>query len=243
MGNYEPLIRICQHINCPESYLGLVINDLETLGVNELVSYGNVEFIGVRLLGKGQNSFVFKCRVGDEYYACKVRRPDASRPSLNREGEYLRLANSVAVGPRLINYMSNVIVMELINGVSLQQYLEVASPAELRGIIKDLLWQCRRLDIIGLAHNELSRPQDHVMVVNDKAYIIDFESASLNKRVSNVSQLLNALIMGRGQFQDRVRSMIGAHVNPEELRLSIREYKARRDDESFLRLLELLGLK
>ncbi|WP_243678348.1 hypothetical protein [Vulcanisaeta distributa] len=79
----------------------------------------------------------------------------------------------------------------------IQDYVITASSAELRVILRDLLWQCRRLDSIGLAHNELSRPEDHVIISNGRAFIIDFESASLNSRVSNVAQILNALIMGR----------------------------------------------
>ncbi|WP_243678347.1 hypothetical protein [Vulcanisaeta distributa] len=78
--------------------MDLILGELSNLGVNEILNDGGVEFMGFRLLGKGQNSFVFKCRVGDEYYACKIRRFDSSRPSLMNEGSYLRLANSVALG-------------------------------------------------------------------------------------------------------------------------------------------------
>jgi len=240
---YEPLLRICRYINCPEGYLGLVIDDLRQLGVDELISDGGVEFMGVKLLGKGQNSFVFKCRINNEYYACKVRRPDSPRPSLINEGRYLRLTNSVGVGPRLIGYMGNAIVMELISGVSLQHYVEHADPNELRGVVRDLLWHCRRLDAIGLVHNELNRPQEHVIISRGRVYIVDFESASMNSRASNVSQLLNALIMSKGPFQGRVRSMLGIHVHPEQIRASIREYKVVRSDDAFLKILELLGLK
>jgi putative serine/threonine protein kinase len=114
---------------------------------------------------------------------------------------------------------------------------------ELKEVLKDLLWQCRRLDSIGLAHNELSRPQDHIVISGGKAFIIDFESASLNSRVSNVAQLLNALIMGRGFVQDRIRSVTGISINFYELRETIRRYKSTRSDADFIQLLRLLSLK
>ena len=240
---FEPFIKICERINCPKSYVGLVIRDLSQLSVMLIVNEGGIEFMGIKLLGKGQNGFVFKCLVGNSYYACKVRRFDSSRPSLANEGYYLGLANSVGVGPRLINYTSNVIVMELIEGVTFDTYINYASPNDVRLIIKDLLWQCRRLDRIGLAHNELSRSREHIIVSGNKAYIIDFESASVNSKVSNVSQLLNALIMGKGYVQNRVRSIMNIGNNLDDLRYAIKEYKVRRDDESFIEILKLLGLQ
>ena len=243
MGNYEVFIRLCERINCPRSYVGLILSELLRLGVVEVLSDGAVEFMGFRLLGKGQNSFVFKCRVDGEYYACKIRRFDSSRPNLINEGNYLRLANSVNVGPRLIGYASDVLIMELINGVPIQKYVITSSPTELKAVLKDLLWQCRRLDSIGLAHNELSRPQDHVIISGGKAFIIDFESASLNSRVSNVTQILNALVLGRGFIQDRVRAVIGVSLNFDELRSAIRRYKNTRSDDDFTQIMRLLGLE
>jgi putative serine/threonine protein kinase len=203
-----------------------------------------MEFLGVRLLGKGQNSYVFICKLGNlnNEYACKIRRPDASRPELAREGLLMRLANSVGVGPHVINYTSNIIVMELIKGVPMSEYVWSTSPSELRSVIRDLLLQCRRLDSIGLMHNELSRVEDHIIITEDKPYIIDFESATVGSRGSNVSQIINALIMGKSQVQAKIRSVLNPEADLNELRGLVRDYKVRRDDESFLRILSSLGL-
>ncbi len=103
--------------------------------------------------------------------------------------------------------------------------------------------QCRKLDSIGLAHNELSRPQDHVIISGGRAFIIDFESASLNSRVSNVAQILNALVMGRGSIQDRVRAALGVSIDFYGLRNVIRRYKVTRSDDDFMQILRLLRLE
>ncbi len=242
MNNYNVFVRICERINCPRNYLNLVLSELLRLGIAEILNDGITEFMGVRLLGKGQNSFVFKCGIDNNYYACKIRRFDSPRPNLLNEGNYLRLANSVGVGPRLIDYTSNVLVMELINGLPIQKYVITEGPGELRMILRDLLWQCRKLDSIGLAHNELSRPQDHIIIGSGRAFIIDFESASLNNRVSNVAQLVNALIMGKGFVQNHVRLVIGVDINFDELRSMIRRYKTTRNDTDFTQILRLLNL-
>ncbi|WP_243670882.1 hypothetical protein [Vulcanisaeta sp. JCM 16161] len=99
------------------------------------------------------------------------------------------------------------------------------------------------MDSIGLAHNELSRPQDHVIISGGRAFIIDFESASLNSRVSNVAQILNALVMGRGSIQDRVRAALGVSIDFYGLRNVIRRYKVTRSDDDFMQILRLLRLE
>ncbi|WP_243670881.1 hypothetical protein [Vulcanisaeta sp. JCM 16161] len=139
MSDYEVFIGICERINCPRSYVNLVLSELSNLGVAEVLNDGDTEFMGFRLLGKGQNSLVFKCRVDNGYYACKIRRFDSSRPDLVGEGNYLRLANSVGVGPRLISYTSDVLIMELVSGIPIQRYVVTANPTELRVVLRDLL--------------------------------------------------------------------------------------------------------
>lgn len=85
MANYEVFTGICERINCPRGYVDLVLGELSRLGVTEVLNDGAVEFMGFRLLGKGQNSLVFKCRISNNYYACKVRRFDSPRPNLLNE--------------------------------------------------------------------------------------------------------------------------------------------------------------
>lgn len=90
----------------------------------------------------------------------------------------------------------------------------------------------------------MSRPEDHVIISNGRAFIIDFESASLNSRVSNVAQILNALIMGRGGFiQGRVRAIMGVSIDFDNLRSAIKRYKVTRSDDDFTQILRLLGLE
>ncbi len=242
MSDYGAFISLCERINCPGSYVDSILGQLSKLGVEAILSNGAIEFMGIKLLGKGQNGLVFKCLVGNDYYACKIRRFDSPRPNLLGEGIYLGLANSVGVGPRLINYSSDVLIMELVDGVPMQRFVITASPTELRAVLKELLWQCRRLDSIGLAHNELSRPQDHVIISGGRVFIIDFESASLGGKASNVAQVLNALIMGRGFVQDRVKSVMGVGIDLGMLRSAIRRYKSTRSDEDFMKILRLLSL-
>ncbi|RMF31645.1 MAG: hypothetical protein D6752_01730, partial [Candidatus Nitrosothermus koennekii] len=77
-----------------------------------------------------------------------------------------------------------------IDGVSMKEFLERGNNAY---IIKQVLDQCFRLDCINLDHGELSNMNKHV-IINDKATIIDFDSASINRKVSNVTSATQYLL-------------------------------------------------
>ncbi|WP_291766843.1 RIO1 family regulatory kinase/ATPase [Caldivirga sp. UBA161] len=241
---HEVFIKLCNSIGCSSSYIENVTKQLRSLGVIELINDGPVEFIGgLKLLGKGQNSFVFKCKISnlEGYYACKVKRPDSPRPSLLNEARNLKLANEVNVGPLLINNTNDVIIMEYINGVPLGVYLNQAGYDSIRVMVKELLMQGFRLDSIGLIHGELSRIREHV-IIRDRAYIIDFESASmLTKSTTNVTQLVSALILSKGVMQAKVKKALNLQDTGALIK-SLQLYKVRLNHDSFNLILKSLGL-
>lgn len=242
---HELFIELCRVINCPMDYVANVLNQFKELGITELINDGSVEFMGeIRLLGKGQNSFVFKCSLKDliGHYACKVRRHDSPRPSLTNEAHNLKLANSVNVGPHLIRFTNDVLVMEYARGVTLHRYINTAGPGEVKFVVRELLNQGFRLDSIGLIHGELSRLSEHV-IVGDRVYIIDFESASRSARsITNVTQLISALILGKGAIQRRVRELLNVGDTGELVKL-LRLYKLNISHETFSSILKLLNLE
>lgn len=243
--NYEALKTLCGKINCPVTYVESVVRELMILGVKELINDGPIEFMNIRLLGKGQNGFVFKCSLdyAEGYYACKIRRFDASRNDLLKEGYILRLANSVNVGPSLINFSRNLIIMELVKGLEFIEYVINHDTESVRRIIKDLLMQCHRLDLIGISHNELTRLREHVIVGdNGRVYIMDFESATF-KGGANVPQVVNALIMGRGSEQKIIREKLSIDVDFNVIRELLHEYKRNPSQNLITELLKLLGIE
>lgn len=243
--NYEVLKTLCGRINCPAAYVESITRELVVLGVRELINNGPVEFMNVELLGKGQNSFVFKCSLeyAEGNYACKIRRFDASRDNLLREGYMLRIANSVGVGPQLMDFSRNVLVMELIGGVEFIDYVARNNGEDVRRVVKDLLMQCHRLDLVGISHNELTRLREHVIVGNnERVYIIDFESATF-KGGNNVPQIINALIMGHGHDQELIREKLGVGEDLTRIRSLLHDYKRNPSQELFTELLKLLKLE
>ena len=176
------------------------MEELEEMGVSALVLRGRHAIDGVPIMGKGHVGVVMAALLGGEEVAVKLRRTDADRASMEAEGEYLRVANGASVGPRLRGVSREVLMMELVEGSYLVDWvggLETGDVGQLRGVLLDLMEQARRLDVAGLDHGELSSARRHVIVSGGVARIVDFESASVSRRCSNVTSMAQYLFFSR----------------------------------------------
>jgi putative serine/threonine protein kinase len=214
------------------------LSELRKLGVEEVVLEGRVEISGLRVLGKGCVSLVVVARCREGEAALKIRRVDANRPSLSQEAELQSLANRVAVGPKLYNYSDNFILMELIRGVNLPEWVRNLKGrgmvSNLRRVCRDLLAKCWRLDQAHLDHGELSNLSKHV-IVGDRVEIIDFESASTKRSVRNLTSAAQYLFIG-GPVASKIRRVLNLKERNTIIE-AIRSYKRERGSEEALQLL------
>ena len=105
---------------------------------------------------------------------------------------------------------------------------------------KGLLEKARRLDEIGLDHGELSRAHRHIIVSGGEPRLIDFESASTERRVSNITSLTQYLFINR-----RMRRLISRVIEPPEIQPlieALKRYKQEPSEENYRRILEVCGL-
>jgi putative serine/threonine protein kinase len=221
----------------------VVIEELGGLGVSALILKGRHMIDGVPILGKGHVGIVMAALLGGEEVAVKLRRSDADRVSMEAEGEYLRVANGVSVGPRLLGVSGEVLVMELVEGGYLVDWVGGLEPKDaglLRGVLLDLMEQARRLDEVGLDHGELSSARRHVIVSGGVARIVDFESASVSRRCSNVTSMAQYLFFNRG-MAGGVGGVISL-PDRDSLVVALSAYRRRPGEESFRRVLAASGL-
>ena len=202
------------------------IVELRSLNVEMLEFSGRSEVAGLPILGKGCVSLVLLAHLKCGRAALKVRRVDSGRESMNHEARMLHLANSVDVGPKIIDFTENFLLMQYINGFPLREWLEKSDPSadEVRMLLREILEKCWRLDAIGLDHGELSRASKHIIVdFSNRAQIIDFESSSTNRRVSNVTSICQYLFL-RGEIADIIGKM---NIKPGRKRLlaALKAYK------------------
>ena len=220
------------------------IRQLHELEITDLNFQGRLKIGRLSVLGKGVVGIVIVGVRGDRRIAVKIRRVDARRPSLIHEREFLRTANFLGVGPKCLGGTADVLAMELVEGLSLPAWLDTVKGrgrrTRVRSMMRPLLEQCLRMDAYGLDHGELSRAHKNVIVSNDNARILDFESASLTRRPSNVTSLAQYLFLGGGIAKKVVRIL--GPVDREELLVCLRNYKTGGWKDAFEATAKVVGL-
>ena len=220
------------------------LRELRLLGVEALELRGRHRVGEVPALGKGHVGVVVAARFGGVPAALKIRRVDADRESFAAEAENLKRANRVSVGPRLKAASANFLLMELIEGDYLTDWVDGLEPScgvRLHRVLRILLDKARRLDSVGLDHGELSKAHRHLLVAGDEPRIIDFESASTRRRAANVTSITQFIYFNR-----RMRTMIERLLStpePEALIEALRRYKRSPTDRNYSCLLGVCGLR
>jgi len=217
------------------------IMELIDLGVEEIELSGPLRIGSIRVLGKGYRGLVVKAYRGGELYALKVRRVDSERSSLEEEAIYNRMANGIGVGPTVYDYSRNFILREYVDGLELVRWIETAG-SEVLGVIRKMLYQAFKLDMLGLDHGELARPLRNVLVKKGgEPVIIDFESASLKRRARNLTRLSQYLLLRDNIISKRVREEIGA-LDKNQILKALRDYKRNPSLRTFRAFLKTIRL-
>jgi putative serine/threonine protein kinase len=214
--------------------------ELRELGVKAVEFVGEANAFNVPVLGKGFVGIVIVAHVDRQRVALKIRRIDADRDGLQHEAQMLTKANAVQVGPRLVGVSRNFLLMEFIDGTVLPDWLDNDKEKEhVRGVLKDVLEQCWRLDSAGLDHGELSRAPKHIILDKQrKPWIIDFESASVNRKPANVTSVCQFLFTSGSEVSRRVAEVLGERKREESI-CALRLYKKNRTRGNFNHMVQV----
>jgi putative serine/threonine protein kinase len=177
------------------------IEELKQQGVEAVEFVGKTSASNIPVLGKGYVGVVVVAYVNGQKVALKMRRIDADRIDFTHETEMLQKANAIGVGPKFIAVSTNFLLSQLIDGDLLEDWLEIYKDKELiRKVLVDILEQCWRLDEAVLDHGELSKAPKHLLVDKaQKPFIVDFETASVVRKVINVTSVCQFLFMGNSR--------------------------------------------
>lgn len=240
----EPYSTILGYPKATRQEISSRITELRKLGVKGISFTGQVMLNSLNVLGKGYVGVVALSKYKTREVALKIRRIDASRAEMYSEARLLRLANEVGVGPKLIDSSKNFMIMEYLEGKKIIDWIGElkgkGSAAKLKIVIRKVLEDCYNLDKIRLDHGELSHIHKHV-IVGKSISIIDFESASVNRRVSNVTSATQSIFIGSG-ISKLVKKIV---KEPQRGRLitSLRKYKREQSRKNFEAILRVLGLE
>jgi putative serine/threonine protein kinase len=219
-----------------EGEYGNRIAEMESLGVESIALGGRTTINGTRIAGKGQVGIVLRAKIRGRNCALKIRRIDADRKNMDDEVRLHTIANGAGVGPHLEGHSRNLIAMEFVDGKSIVDWVETAPKGRLRKMAKSVLEQCYSLDRAGLDHGELSRLNRHV-IISDRPYIIDFESASTTRKTSNVTAAAQSIFL-HGAVAGFVQRTL--RVDREKVLFALKTYKRAQTRANFDAVLESL---
>jgi putative serine/threonine protein kinase len=238
--NAEPYASVLCYPRASEAELESRLEEVRGHGVTAVEFAGGASAFNVPVLGKGFVGIVVTARLGGERVALKIRRVDADRAGLEHEAHMLVKANSVQVGPKLIGVSKNFLLMQLVEGWLLPEWLSEHTEKRLvRCVLNDVLEQCWRLDSVGLDHGELSKAPKHIIIDKQQTpFLVDFETASVDRKPANVTSVCQFLFTSHGAVAKAVAEVFG-EVNREEAIGALRRYKNERSRENFNRVLRV----
>jgi len=238
----EPYASVLCYPRPSKAELKKRLKELQKLGVQALEFNGEKEAFNIPVLGKGCVGIVTIAYKDGEKVALKIRRVDANRSRMQREAEMLKKANSVRVGPKLLGVRKNFLLMQFVDGDLVPKWLKKRKGKTLiRKVILEVLEQCWRLDKAGLDHGELSHAPKHIIIdKKDTPFIVDFETASLNRKPSNVTSICQFLFIS-GVVAEKVAERLG-EKDKKRIVEALRCYKNDRTRENFERVLDVCSL-
>jgi putative serine/threonine protein kinase len=238
----EPYASVLCFPKPDEAELQSRLQELHSLGVTALEFSGTASLFGVAVpvLGKGYVGIVVIAHVNGKRVAVKIRRADADRADLLHEARMLSIANSANVAPKLITASKNFLLTQLIDGELLPNWLETnKDAAAVKQVLVEVLEQCFRLDQAGLDHGELSKAPKHLLVDRaQKPFIVDFETASVERKVANVTAVCQYLFAGNSSASKILAEIFGERSRPKLID-ALKTYKKNRSRRNFEGLLEV----
>jgi len=220
------------------------IQELASINVSELEFTGGKKIGEADVLGKGCVGIVVVAHQGSRRVALKIRRVDADRSSMFREAKMLEVANKVGVGPKFYAVTQNFLLMEFVEGklipVWADELQHLSNFKKPRILLLRIMEDCFKLDRIGLDHGELTNASKHIIIAKDDVpKIMDFETASMERKTSNLTSICQYLFLRSG-ISATIAKVV--RFNEEDLVEALRAYKKEQNTENFKKVAKVLGL-
>ncbi|WP_455278475.1 hypothetical protein [[Eubacterium] cellulosolvens] len=221
------------------------IEELQNIGVKNVRLEGPKKIDGHQIIGKGGVSIAVLADTASGLAILKIRRMDADRSDMLHEVQMLNFANNSSLGPRLFHYSKNFILMEYIAGTLIGEWINSVRSfhlTKIKAVLKDILTQCHKMDIIHLDHGELSNASKHVIIRNSdwKPIIIDFESASTHRRPNNLTSICQ-FIFKKKELLDMLQ-LSADLITSNDSNKTLKDYKKNPSKRTFNQILKIYKL-
>jgi predicted Ser/Thr protein kinase len=190
----------------------------------------------MELYAKGKRGIIYK-----EGKACiKTKNPEAEVDTLKNEADYLKKLNKEGIGMKFIKYSDGKLYREFVDGERISDFLEQETGKEkIISVIRQVLEQCRKLDLLGIDKKELTNPyKDIIITPENKAVLIDFERCRQTKKPKNVTQFMQYIARNKGTLESK-----GIIIDKEKLIKLGKEYKNNPSKGGFEEIINFISNK
>jgi len=189
----------------------------------------------MELFAKGKRGGVYR----DGAVCVKERNPRSAVDTLKNEAKYLQVLNREGIGPKFIRYSDGKLYREFVDGEHIGKFLaDESDRAKIISVIRQVLEQCRKMDLLGINKTELTNPYKDILVTPDnRAVMIDFERCREGAKPQNVTQFLQYIARNKPTLAGK-----GILIDKDELIRLGRAYKEKMDENSFEGILRVFAL-
>lgn len=192
----------------------------------------------VHYFAKGKRGLVYKGVYAKKTVVVKAQRPDAiTLSTVQFEAQWLKKLNPHNIGPKLFFATEHFLVMEFIEGLLFEDFIQTEQKKEIVVMIKKLLQQMHLLDTLGINKYEMNHPDKHVIIRKGTPIMIDFERCRYTEDPKNITQVVQFISSGRitALLEEK-----GICVDKIEIQAAARNYKLSRSKKNFDKIITLI---
>ena len=148
----------------------------------------------VKYFSKGKRGLLYIGDYNNKKVAIKIKNPKSKAISrIENETNFLKLLNKKKIGPKLLFFDKDFIILEYIKGILIIDYLKKFNKKNILKIIKKIMEQLYLMDKLKINKEEMSHPQKHILIDKNKPVLIDFERCRKTIKPSNITQFCDFL--------------------------------------------------
>lgn len=190
------------------------------------------------LYAKGKRGLVYTGIYKGKKVAVKIENPKSKAVGrIEIEGLFLGIVNKAGIGPKLIEAETDFIIMEFIGGDRILDYFQKSSKQKIRKCIEQIFDQLYTLDKMGINKEEMHHPIKHIIVVKDRAVLIDFERAAKREKTHNVTQFCQFLTNKKVSIILSEKEIV---VNRKKIINAAKEYSKNQTKTKLNKILKIL---
>ncbi|POM79882.1 Serine/threonine protein Kinase, partial [Phytophthora palmivora] len=126
--------------------------------------------INLRFFARGKRGVLYagEMRSNDSPVVAKLAADATSAGSVTLEARWLRVANRMGIGAKLIDSGDGWFLCERLEGKNVVEFLgegdDVTTPANAMWVVREMLCQCFAMDLMGVNKEEMTHPHRHIIV-------------------------------------------------------------------------------